>query len=58
MLKPESIAKGLVPLPKQPADLTWPTTRWLGAEQTPSNPELFDHYTNAIFDLAEAQGVR
>jgi len=57
MLKPESIAQGLVPLPKQPADLPWPTTRWLTTEPVSSNPELFAHHTNAIFDLAEAQGV-
>lgn len=56
MLRPESIAEGLVPLPEQPADLAWPTQAWTRAEPAASDVSAFEHHTQSLFELEPAQG--
>ena len=57
MLKPESIAKNLVALPKHPDNLPWPIERWPTSELSVADQGQFDLHANAIFDLTEAQGA-
>ena len=57
MLKPESIATHLVALPQHPEGTPWPTEGWPTSEPQPSDRDAFEQYTNAIFDLSDAQGV-
>ncbi|MEX0943790.1 MAG: serine hydrolase [Pseudomonadales bacterium] len=57
LLKPESIATGLPPLPPQPADVAWPTESWDRAEPGVRDPAQWTRLTNEIFDLTAAQGV-
>jgi CubicO group peptidase (beta-lactamase class C family) len=57
MLRSESIAEGLVPLPSQPSDAPWPTQAWSRAEPTPSDVAAFAHHTEALFDLPAPQGL-
>lgn len=55
MLKPESIADQLTPLPHQPKATPWPVEAWPRAD----SPELQSvaHHVDAVFDLTATQGV-
>ncbi len=55
MLKPESIADNLTPVPQQPPSTAWPTDAWprRDAEELRAVAE----HVNSIFDLSPAQGV-
>ncbi len=57
MLKPESIANNLPPLPTQPAGVNWPTESWSRAVLETGDESAFNHCTDQIFDLSEAAGV-
>ncbi|MEM8769215.1 MAG: serine hydrolase [Pseudomonadota bacterium] len=57
MLKPESIARDLYPLPEQPASVSWPTEHWPRQEPAPRDTARFDQLTNEIFHLKGDQGV-
>lgn len=57
MLKADSIATNLPPLPAQPAAVPWPTEQWDRAEATPADAEVFRKLTDEIFDLKGSQGV-
>ncbi|MBD3645852.1 MAG: serine hydrolase, partial [Pseudomonadales bacterium] len=57
MLKTESIASDLPPLPKQPADVAWPTMQWSRAEPEPRDPDEFAGLCDEIFDLEGPRGV-
>ncbi len=54
MLKPESIAPDLVPLPTQRDDIPWPTESW---SRTNVDDQSFQKLCDEVFDLTGAQGV-
>lgn len=51
MLKSESIADNLAPLPDQPEGVPWPTRSWQKADPAPSDPARFERLADEIFDL-------
>lgn len=53
MLKSESLAEHLPPLPQQPAGVAWPTTSWERGEPAVD----FGSQADEIFDLQGTQGV-
>lgn len=57
MLRPESIALNLSPLPRQPATTPWPTGRWSRSQPVVSDAGQLQQYCDEIFQLNEAQGV-
>ncbi len=58
VLKPESIAPDLPPLPSQPADAPWPTRGWQKADPAPADAVRFGQLADEIFDLeGGARGV-
>jgi len=57
MLRPESIALNLSPLPRQPAATPWPTGRWSRNQPVVSDADQLRQYCDEIFQLNEAQGV-
>lgn len=57
MLKRESIAERLAPLPAQPAAVDWPTGQWSKADPDPADPARFESLTDEIFELTGSQGV-
>lgn len=57
MLRPESIAENLAPLPDQPAAVPWPTEHWPRAEAECSDTEAFTRLADEIFALSPPQGV-
>jgi CubicO group peptidase (beta-lactamase class C family) len=54
-IKPDSIEKGLVPLPQQRLNVPWPTVSWPQADSGERGD--IKKLTQAIFDLSPAQGV-
>ena len=57
MLRPESIAPNLPPLPPQPATTPWPTSRWSRSQPVVSDVDQLQQYCDEIFQLNDAQGV-
>jgi len=57
MLRPESIALNLSPLPRPPATTPWPTGRWSRSQPVVSDAGQLQQYCDEIFQLNEAQGV-
>ncbi|MDZ7684479.1 MAG: serine hydrolase [Gammaproteobacteria bacterium] len=51
MLKSESIADNLPPLPGQPDGVPWPTSSWPKADPKPRDAARFERLADEIFDL-------
>lgn len=57
MLKSESIAADLTPLPGQPAGTPWPVDSWPRGDSAANQSDHLRQHLDAIFDLTPAQGV-
>ena len=57
MIKPDSIADNLLPLPGQPEHVPWPTENWDRSEPDTENTDRIEQLTSELFDLNEQQGV-
>jgi len=57
VLKPESIAANLPPLPAHPESVEWPTASWPRGEVASRDPDRFHRLAGEIFDLKGNQGV-
>jgi CubicO group peptidase (beta-lactamase class C family) len=57
VINSDSITKGLVALPIQPAAHPWPTGGWSVDTAGPEHSECFNQLADEVFDLSSAQGV-
>ena len=56
-LRAESIAADLVPLPRQPEAVSWPTRSWPRAELACQDPSAFSRISDELFDQTSPAGV-